>query len=109
VRPKWLLLAPPIVWASIGAVLLAHPSAALDYFPLFWILNDIAILLAFAGVVLHLFEAPPKEGPKVDEWAGWQPRAEVDLPLEELLARLAKRAEVEAARIPAAVTSTSRR
>ena len=81
------------MWSAIGVVLLVDGKNALNYFPYFWFANDVALAAAFAGVVMHLFAAEPSRGPKVDEWTGWDPTPDLDLPLEELLVRLASAAE----------------
>lgn len=108
-KPKHLLLAPPVVWAAIGLVVLVDGRRALDYFPYFWVANDMAIAAAFAGVMLMLFRGAPAERPPVDEWTDWKPLPEYSLPLEQLLVVLAERLEREALRgASAALTSASR-
>lgn len=108
-KPKHLLLAPPVVWSAIGLVLLVDGRRALDYFPYFWVANDLSIAAAFAGVMLMLFRGAPAERPPVDEWTGWRAVPEEGLPLEEMLVVLARRLEREAPRGAAGeLTSVSR-
>lgn len=95
-NPKYLLLAPPLVWSAIGLTLLVDGPRALDYFPYFWVANDLSIIAAFAGVMLMLFRGAPAERPPVDEWTGWGRTIEEDLPVEEMLIVLASRLEREA-------------
>lgn len=96
VKPLRLLLAPFIVWSAAGLVLLFDGRHAMDYFPYLWAANDIAIMIAFAGVMMHLFGSGGRAGPTRDEWTDWKPDEKFDLPLEDLLVLLAKRIEAEA-------------
>ena len=97
-RPKHLVAAPLFVWSTIGVILLVDGAHALDYFPYFWFANDIAIVVALIGLFMHLLAGPPSEGPRMDEWTGFDPQGDADAPLEEMLVRLARRAEEEAGR-----------
>lgn len=94
-KPKHLLFAPPLVWSAAGILLLVDGRNAVTYFPYLWFANDIAIMLAFAGIMMHLFAGPGTPGPKRDEWTDWDPTGESDLPLEEMLVQLAHQAEAE--------------
>jgi hypothetical protein len=83
------------VWSAIGLVLLVDGPHAMDDFPLLWFANDVALFLALLGFVMHVLRGEPSPRPKVDEWAGWDPSGELDLPLEGLLARMAASAQAE--------------
>jgi hypothetical protein len=96
VKPKHLLLAPPLVWSTAGLALLFDGKRALDYFPYFWAANDLAVMAAFAGVMLTLFGKGAPEPPGASEWPNGAPLPEEALPLEELLVEVAARLEREA-------------
>jgi hypothetical protein len=95
VKPKHLLLAPLVVWSAAGLILLLDGRRALDYFPFLWAANDISFMIAFAGVMLHLFRGGDPVAPQRDEWTDFRPLPEFDMPLEELLVALARRIEAE--------------
>ena len=95
------------MWSGIGLVLLLDGPRAMDYFPVMWFANDVGLFLALVGFMMHVLAGEPAPRPKIDEWTGWDPSGDLDLPLEELLTRVAKSAEAEAAR--PALTSASRR
>jgi hypothetical protein len=94
-KPKHLLLAPPLVWSAAGIILLVDGRHALDYFPYLWPANDLAMMAAFAGLMLTLFSGGD-ERPAVSEWSGLRPRPDEAPPLEEMLVELAERLEREA-------------
>ena len=95
-KPLRLLVAPLLVWSAAGLVLLFDGKHALDFFPFLWAANDVSIMIAFAGVMMHLFGTGGRNGPSRDEWTDWKPLERFDLPLEDLLVLLAKRIEAEA-------------
>jgi hypothetical protein len=98
VNPKWLLAAPPVTWCTIGITALVAPHQLLNFFPVLWVLNDVSIMLAVAGVMMMIFRGPGPVGPTRDEWTGWATPVDEDSPLEALLAELARRARLEAGR-----------
>ncbi len=86
------------MWSGIGLVLLFDGAHAMDFFPAMWFANDVGLFLALAGFMMHVLGGEPAPRPKVDEWMGWDPPGELDVPLEELLTRVAMLAEQEALR-----------
>ncbi len=97
-KPKHLLLAPPFVWAAAGVVLFVDGHRALDYFPVLWAANDIAIMIAFAGLMMMLFSGSALSHPGFDEWTGWNESAGNDPSLEQMLVDLARGLEGESLR-----------
>jgi hypothetical protein len=93
VKPKHLLFAPVVVWSAAGLVLLFDARHALDYFPFLWAANDVSIMIAFVGVMVHLFAGGEPVAPQRDEWTDFAPLPDLDLPVEELLVMLARRIE----------------
>ena len=79
-------------------MLLFDGPRAMDYFPVMWFANDVGLFLALACLMMHVLRGEPAPRPKIDEWTGWDPTGDLDLPLEELLTRVAKLAEAEASR-----------
>ena len=94
-KPKFLLLGPPVVWAVAGLVLLFDRHRALDYFPYLWIANDIALIVAVGGLFMMLLGSGDVEPSPVDEWTDFKGAADDARPVEELLAEIAKVAERE--------------
>jgi hypothetical protein len=97
-RPRFLLLAPPCVWATAGLLLLLDPRHALDYFPFLWIANDVGVLLAVGGLFMVLLGSGEREPSPVNEWTGFRGAKQGEPALEELLADLAHPAKREAPR-----------
>ena len=92
------------MWSAAGLVLLLDGKRALDYFPYLWPANDLAVMLAVAGLVLTFLQPGEPEKPPVDEWASAEPPDWETLPVEALLVELAGRLRREGS-----LTSTSRR
>lgn len=97
-NPKWLLAAPPAAWSVIGVTALTAPHQLTNLFPFFWLLNDVSIMVAFAGILSLIFRGEGPVGPTLDEWTGWAVPVDDDTPLEATLSELARRARLETGR-----------
>jgi hypothetical protein len=96
IHPKYLLLAPPALWASIGLIALLWPSHLSPLFPLLWALNDAALVSALFGILLWAFRGPGPVGPpEPREWTIAPAPELAAMPVEGVLRVLAARARRE--------------